>query len=503
MIPVERQTAVRTVMPTYREVFVYLLAATAALLACASGIDFHNRSTGFFGFVLQDANETGPTGVTDRAGQPAVLDHPSDVQAFHSDQAVATDQTTSDLMMMLAPQIANADIHGSKASNGLTTVEAKPFLPTDGAALSPKFRQLSFQKPGIRLAFPVTGSQKRFQPQVDSNRRIVALRNGDFTQVTRQNQEPLVAFPFDRSGFDCAFDGAMQLDSDRAHMLDAKPVAVQADAVAVGRKLDALKSVARLEARIARLLFRFEPTKERPERLVQSAHRGLGGGKVQSGKVRIADSLMLKPTRTIAVCYRDAILLISELPHVQVGIIQTAVGFEHDAQFPLLVGVDEQTVLKGRSHLFSLLGCDVLFYCFVGNVADCSRIITSGPQRRESCRQVVKLPPQNSRCIAFEAVDDLGDTTSRIRLDKQVNVVGHDFQGVNRHVQLGGFFHQEFSQSFGYIVGQNRPPIFRTPDNVIFQGKNRTGVIYVLAHVQYYTPTVYLSQEKGGNSPVA
>lgn len=75
-------------MPTNRKILADLLTAPAALLACSSGIDFHNLYTGTLSLVFQDAQKAGPTGITDSPGQPVIPQHSLDVKAFHSDQAI-------------------------------------------------------------------------------------------------------------------------------------------------------------------------------------------------------------------------------------------------------------------------------------------------------------------------------------------------------------------------------------------------------------------------------
>lgn len=96
MIPIERQTTMRAVVPAHREVFLYLALATTALLACTSGIDFHESRPGTFGLVTQHAHEAAPSGIRDCPGKPGVRQHPLDVQRFDSEQAVDKDQTTGD-----------------------------------------------------------------------------------------------------------------------------------------------------------------------------------------------------------------------------------------------------------------------------------------------------------------------------------------------------------------------------------------------------------------------
>jgi hypothetical protein len=53
----------------------------------------------------------------------------------------------------------------------------------------------------------------------------------------------------------------------------------------------------------------------------------------------------------------------------------------------------------------------------------------------------------------------LSNRPMRVSLNKEVNVIGHHFQGGNRSLQLGRFLFQEFPQAFFDGVYQNRAAI--------------------------------------------
>ena len=91
-----------------------------------------------------------------------------------------------------------------------------------------------------------------FQSNVDADGRIDALGDGDFSQVTGENQIPLVAFQFDGSGFNCPLELSVQFNLNHADILNPKFVPVQSDTVAVGGKLNALESAFAFESRETR-----------------------------------------------------------------------------------------------------------------------------------------------------------------------------------------------------------------------------------------------------------
>ena len=78
-------------MPALGEVLANLLAADA-FLTCSARIDSHEPHASFLGFALQHVQEAAPGDIADCPRQPAVPEHPLDVQAFDSDQAIGRDQ---------------------------------------------------------------------------------------------------------------------------------------------------------------------------------------------------------------------------------------------------------------------------------------------------------------------------------------------------------------------------------------------------------------------------
>jgi len=58
-------------------------AATATGLTRPTRIDLHHQNTGTFGLVSQRCQKASPGDIGNRSAQPAVPDHPLDVQALH------------------------------------------------------------------------------------------------------------------------------------------------------------------------------------------------------------------------------------------------------------------------------------------------------------------------------------------------------------------------------------------------------------------------------------
>ena len=81
--------------------------------------------------------------------------------------------------------------------------------------------------------------------------------------------------------------------------------------------------------------------------------------------------------------------------------------------------------------------------------------------------------------------------------DKQMNVVGHYFQRMNRYSNLLRFEPQQrLKPSFDW-PGENRAAIFWAPEEMIFQTKNSSTVFGVTIHKSdYHAPAENLIQRK-------
>ena len=383
-----------------REVFAHLPAAAAALLTGATGIDFHELRPSFFGFAAQDVQEAGPAGVTDRAGQPAVRQHPFDVERFDSDETEREDQATGDGVVVLASQVLDAGVNLLKAADGLAAVLATLLLAGDGAAGDAQLRQGGLEVARVGLALSLAGGEEGFQPHVDTDRRQGGRLHAQVPQVARRDDKPLVRLALERQRLDRAFHGPMQLDADRADVLDAQAVAGQTDAVAVAGVLDAIEAVAPLEPRIARPRgFLLDPAEEVRKRLVQAPHRGLGGREVEAGEEGIRPPLALEPCRLFRVLHRALSGFVGRFPLVQASVVQSAVRLQSGSQLALLIGVGEQAVLEGAAHLLPLLVGDVALDGGFADGPDRAAVVRAAPQGRETGGAAWRIPAAaRARC---------------------------------------------------------------------------------------------------------
>lgn len=338
-------------MHTFGQLFQDDRTAATALLACSTSRDLHDRNTGTLSLVFQRRQEAAPGGVRNRTAQPVVPEHPSDVQAFHRDETVATAQFQSSLVSVISPQVRNPGVQLPKLLHGLLAVLAALLLSAHGSAGSSEGWKLGLQVSGVGLVLAIGCGQKAFDADVYTNGGIVAGRDIDIPKVAGKDGEPLVTFELEADGLDRAIDCPVQLDLDRSDVLDAQlAVGKQLDAVAVGRKLDGLKSALGLEARVSGLLSGLDAAEEGRERLVEPPHRGLGRGEVQLLEPLVDEPLVCEPCRLLVVGDGNAVVIVGGLTLAEAGIVEAPMRLQHNFEFAGLVVVRVQSELECLSH---------------------------------------------------------------------------------------------------------------------------------------------------------
>jgi hypothetical protein len=354
LVSMQGQTAVRANVLTHTKFLVYVFTATAALLACTPRIHSHHRDTGTFGLVSQDRQEAAPCGVRDCPAEPVVPDHSANVQAFHRDQAVATDQVQRSFVVMLSPLIGDVGMKNTNDLDGLASIRAALLLAADGALSTTQSRKFLFEEARVLDNLTVGSGKEVFESHVNADGRQDTRLNVHVAEVTGQNDEPLVTLTLERGRLDDALDRPVDLAANHADVLHSETVIVQADAVAVGWELDAVEVVACLEARVARPLPSLHATEERDERLVETAHRGLSRREVEPREVGVVAAKVFELRRLVDVPHGVLVLSVGVAPLLQTEIVESSVRFEHYAKLTLLVGVRKETEFEGAAHLLLL-----------------------------------------------------------------------------------------------------------------------------------------------------
>jgi hypothetical protein len=133
-------------------------------------------------------------------------------------------------------------------------------------------------------------------------------------------------------------------------------------------------------------------------------------------------------------------------------------------------------VFESLAHLPSLLIFDVPLYGGSRDVAHAPDVVRAAPESGETGTQVRELLSQDTRGKPLELGGDMRRCSRRVRLHKQVNVVWHDFQGVNRSPYLSSFGFQKLFQPSSDRAYQQSLTVLGAPHQVIFQGEDRPGV---------------------------
>ena len=146
LVSVQGQATVRTDVLAHREVLADLGITPTAPLARPSRIHSHHRRTGTCSLVRQDLDKAGPASVRDCSAHPVAPQHPLDVQAFHRDQPVATDQIQGGFEVMLAPQIGDAGMYHTDRLAGLAAIRAALLLATHRTLCAAQGEEFLFQE---------------------------------------------------------------------------------------------------------------------------------------------------------------------------------------------------------------------------------------------------------------------------------------------------------------------------------------------------------------------
>jgi hypothetical protein len=103
---------------------------------------------------------------------------------------------------------------------------------------------------------------------------------------------------------------------------------------------------------------------------------------------------------------------------------------------------------------------------------------------------------QYSTGLTFKPIGDLGNRKSRVTLNEEVDVIRHDFQGMNRQREfVRGILEKRF-QTIRYRTFKHGPAVFWAPNKVKFKRENRQSVLCVTSHCATYTQSKYLIQRQ-------
>jgi hypothetical protein len=122
-----------------------------------------------------------------------------------------------------------------------------------------------------------------------------------------------------------------------------------------------------------------------------------------------------------------------------------------------------------------LLISDVPPYSRFGNCADATDVVTAAPKSRHPSSQPRKFFSQFVRRESFELCRQMRRSQSWVRLNKHVNVVGHNLQCVKFGVHFLSLLIQQLSQTFFNRSDKHLQAILGTPHQVIFERVDRSN----------------------------
>jgi hypothetical protein len=262
-------------------------------------------------------------------------------------------------------------------------------------------------------------------------------------------------------------------------MLDTEAITEEPYAVAVSWILNAVETISSFEPGITWFLACLDSSEKGLKSLIQSPHSRLGRAEVYTREIGIDRPLSLEPGRLLSVADASLFGFIGHLSLFKADIVEPSVGFKHNMQFPGLGAVCPEAVFVGTKHLFSFLALDVMPDGFLADTADCTRVITPGPESGETGPEMWELRAQKAGTCSLEPVHNLGYRPAGVTLDEKADVVRHDLLNLDHCIDLGGDGCDDFKQPDSDGTFEHGPAIFRAPHKVILQGEDCSGVFCV------------------------
>ena len=341
-VPMDTQ-ATRAVVPALCQILLHYRAALTALLACSASIHVDYLDAGTFSLASKYKQECIPACILDRTSQPAVPQHALHVQAFHSDSPIQSNQLQSNLVMVLAPQVANAGVSLLELEDSLPSIGTTSRLSADRPLHAPQFRQGGFQVRRTSNLISVRCSQERFNPNINSNRRGRTCGDVLFSKIAREDCIPLTAFALQRDGLNFPLDVAVHLNANRPDKLQAQLIADELGSVCES-KGEAIKAISPLEPGVA------SSFEEREVRQVESPQRDLGAIHIKARIERIHLAHCLQPARLVEISDARSIDLPCELAIAERLIVEPSMRFQGNLQFASLIRVGIQPEFIGSAH---------------------------------------------------------------------------------------------------------------------------------------------------------
>lgn len=500
-IPIKHKAAGAAVNPIGKCFRVNRAASRAGLAGIGRVHQFHSLAS-VFSFVRQAVNELAPRCIVDGLGEHPAR-QPLHIQILQHDAVVLGNKP-------LAGGVDEFLAFSSDSPVNLLNLSPRRLPP--GAAFLPsskhpaglaKLAGIVFGelRQGQRLTF--AGGDEAGQAHVDADDTFGNHRH--HVGSLELNADKPLAIPARKSGrfglTPCRkFTMPAHLDAFR-DTNDTQPVALQAQAVAIG-ELGGVEPGRRLEAWETGFLSALDAGEERLVCLVQPLQNLLFGRMAELAVLLVEPPDFLQGRGLLVVGDRDASLAVSINAAFQRSVVEPAKAQQHFVQLRGLRGCRIDAVLVRADHLFALLGFDVSPDNGFRNTAYSASEVAPTPKGRQTAFQERELVSQDARRCSFEPVHYLRSTRRRVGLNEHMHMIRHDLKRVQcPSVRLRNS-RQNLFQARINGRDKNLPSVLWAPDKVIFQAENSPGVFGVLTHAVNYTSGGYLSITHKGEAAI-
>lgn len=496
-VPVERAAAITAVLALDQRLGDNS-PALRARLGSSSRINRHDLTTSICSFVGDHRSQLRPRGVVHMLRQHTTGEA-LDVQIFNRDAAETVDQIAGEFVQHVTT--ARRDVRLMLGESDPTFApRLRPSLAAgEGALQTAQSRGVALGNVWASNHLAVAQRDERCEAHVDAD----ALGAGTLGSRDFDVKDHVPPARIARQ--DCALGAARQIavpaHLDLTRDADKAELTALADCQAVtNTEVGSVIPVARTEAREASFLTTFDAAEESGERLVELTHHLLFGRRGPASDVRQIASDHGQARDLLVRADRDAFLVSSDAVF-EGGVVKLAEVGKHLRQKRGLRPIRLNAEFVAQQHgSTALLVLDIPANRRFGDVTNGARKVGARPQRRQTRTQVRKLLAQEAGCRSLEAIDNLGHGARRVSLDKQVNVVRHNFDFVNEKTVLGGDLVKEGLEALINGRNENWTSVLRAPDDVILEAENSPRITCIprslCRHVLLYIRRITKRQHK-------
>src|SRR5271165_5904554 len=212
-----------------------VLAARGADLARVVRGHLSYFTTSLCNFVCEYGDEARPCYVGNRSSKSVVPDHPLDVQAFHSNPAVARDQVVGNFVPVFSAEISHSSVQPIDLSTLLCPVASTLLLASKRSLRTPQLRQIAFKKTRVGNLFSVRSRRELSEPNVQTDSRKHVWDLDRLRNFASHHHEPFVGFTLKAKSLDRSLNLTVQTDANLADVLHSQSVVFEPNAVAVAR----------------------------------------------------------------------------------------------------------------------------------------------------------------------------------------------------------------------------------------------------------------------------